>query len=139
MDRCWTSSRLQRHHLQNNCPCTLCSQEDESIDHLILTCVYSREVWFRLLRAAGFQHLVPSGAPSIVDWWPPARKHIHNSQRKGFDTMFALVAWSLWLERNERVFNNKALQAVQLANRIRIEGLQWSSAAGFSKLGHFFH
>jgi hypothetical protein len=138
LDRCWTSERLQRHQLQNNGPCALCSQADESIDHLTISCVYSKEVWFRLLRAAGFQYLVPSGLPSIIDWWLLLRKRVHKSQRKGFDSLFALVTWSLWLERNARVFNSMSLRADQLAGRIHAEGLQWSSA-GFSELAEFVH
>jgi hypothetical protein len=45
--------------------------------------------------------------------------------------LFALVVWSLWLERNARVFNGKALLAGQLASDIRDEGRRWM-AAGFS-------
>jgi hypothetical protein len=52
--------------------------------------------------------------------------------------MFALVAWSLWLERNARAFNSKALMAGQLASRVRVEGLQWT-IVGFSVLGEFIH
>jgi hypothetical protein len=98
--------------------------------------VFSREVWFRLLRAAGFQYLVLTGSPVIINWWLPSRKRVHKSQRKGFDTMFALVVWSLWLERNARVFNGKALMVVQLASYIHDEGRSWV-AAGFSDLGDF--
>jgi hypothetical protein len=95
-------------------------------------------VRFRLLRAADFQHLVPTGNPSIVDWRLPTRKQVHKFQCKGFDTLFVLVGWSLRLEPNARVLNNKSLLAVQLAAHIRVEGLQWI-AAGFSDLGDFIH
>jgi hypothetical protein len=63
---------------------------------------------------------------------------VHKFQCKGFDTLFVLVGWSLWLEPNARVLNNKSLLAVQLAAHIRVEGLQWI-AAGFSDLGDFIH
>jgi hypothetical protein len=52
--------------------------------------------------------------------------------------LFALVGWSLWLERNTWVLNNRSLLAVQLATHIRVEGLQWI-AVGFSDLGDFIH
>jgi hypothetical protein len=137
LGRCWTSDRLQRHQLQNNGPCALCSQADETIDHLTISCVFSKEVWFGLLRVAGFQYLTSTDAPSIVDWWLPSRKRVHKTQHKGFDSLFVLVVWSLWLERNARVFNGKALLAGQLANDIRDEGRRWV-ASGFSDLGDFF-
>jgi hypothetical protein len=44
--RCWTSNGLQCHSLRNNGPCALCSQHAETIDHLLVGCVFSREVWF---------------------------------------------------------------------------------------------
>jgi hypothetical protein len=49
-----------------------------------------------------------------------------------FDSM-VLVAWLLWKERNDRVFNNSTRQAAQLAAWIREEGRQWV-LAGYSCL-----
>jgi hypothetical protein len=45
LPRCWMSERLQRHGLRNSEPCVLCHQALESIEHLLLNCVYAREVW----------------------------------------------------------------------------------------------
>jgi hypothetical protein len=56
----WTSEWLLCHGLPNSGPCILCAQEDETVDHLLLTCVYSREVWFKVLRRCGWQRLAPS-------------------------------------------------------------------------------
>ena len=44
-DRCWTSDRLARRGLPHQDACLFCDQEDESIEHLLLTCVFSRTVW----------------------------------------------------------------------------------------------
>jgi hypothetical protein len=54
MGRCWALERLHRHQLQNNGSCALHSQSEESIHHLLLTCVFSPEVWFRVLRWTTF-------------------------------------------------------------------------------------
>lgn len=48
--RVWTSDRLHQHGLNDNDSCALCAQEAETMDHLFLTCVYSRETWFKVLR-----------------------------------------------------------------------------------------
>jgi hypothetical protein len=115
----------------------LCSQAEESIDHLAISCVFSRVVWLGVLRAAGCHHLTPTGALAIVDWWLPTRKRVHKSNRKGFDTLFALVVWSLWLEQNARgVFNAKTSTARQLCAAIRHEGRQWE-LAGYRDLEEF--
>jgi hypothetical protein len=42
--RCWTSDRLFKHGLQSYRDCTLCSQGPEDLNHLLLTCSFSREV-----------------------------------------------------------------------------------------------
>jgi hypothetical protein len=114
----------------------LCSQAEESIDHLTISCVFSGEVWLGVLRAAGYHHLTPMGALAIVDWWLPTRKCVHKSNRKGFDTLFALVVWLLWLERNVRVF--QASTARQLCITIRDDGRQWM-LANYRDLEEFIH
>jgi hypothetical protein len=102
-DRVWTSERLQRHGLQNSGPCALCSQAREDIHHFFLGCVYSREVWFHLLRRLGLQRLTPSSQRRLDDWWLRSRKLVTKSRRRGFDSMVVLVAWLLWRERNDSV------------------------------------
>jgi hypothetical protein len=59
--RCWTSERRHQHGLQNHDIAFICSQEPESLDHLLMRCVYSREVWFiQNLRLAGIDPRCPS-------------------------------------------------------------------------------
>lgn len=36
LGRCWMSQRLRRHNLQNGGRCALCSQSEESIEHLLV-------------------------------------------------------------------------------------------------------
>jgi hypothetical protein len=108
LDHCWASERLQRHNLENSGPCVFCSQEVETIHHLLLGCSYSREVWYRLLRPRGLQVLTPTAQASLPDWWAT---HIPKAGRKYFDTSVALICWLLWKERNARVFLSR-LQTV---------------------------
>jgi hypothetical protein len=56
----WTSEWLLRHDLPNSGPCILCAPESESVDHMLLACVYSTEVWFKVLRRCGWQGLAPT-------------------------------------------------------------------------------
>lgn len=136
LDRCWTSDRLLCHNLCNNGPCALCSQETETIDHLLLGCVFSREVWFKLLRASGSQALAPAIGMPIANWWLPSRKRVPKEFRKGFNTLVLLVTWELWKERNRRVFQHQSKQPQRLFSFIRDEGRCWI-AAGYQALSHF--
>jgi hypothetical protein len=110
--RCWTLKRLQRHGLQNSGQCALCSQASELIDHLLLNCVYAREVWFALIRRAGFQQLCPVLEISLAEWWLRRRKEARADCRKGFDSLVILVTWHLRKERNARIFDGLSRNAV---------------------------
>lgn len=48
-------------------------QAAETTDHLLLNCVYSRELWFRLLSSVGLQHWVPQGQETLAEWWGQQR------------------------------------------------------------------
>lgn len=45
--RLWTSDRRARHGLQDTTsPCFLCEQEEDTVDHILLQCVFARQVWY---------------------------------------------------------------------------------------------
>ncbi|OEL32988.1 hypothetical protein BAE44_0005993, partial [Dichanthelium oligosanthes] len=105
-NRCWTSGRLFRHGLRTDASRALCYQLDESVDHLLLHCIYSREVWFTVLCRSGWQRLTPSPPDSLSTWWLHSRKLVVKAHRKAFDSVCLLLTRLLWLERNDRVFRN---------------------------------
>jgi hypothetical protein len=76
LDRCWTGERLLCHHMTDDGQCALCSQANESIDHLLLGYCFSREVWARLLPAGELQQLCPTPDDLLVDWWTSKRKQL---------------------------------------------------------------
>ena len=43
-ERCWTAARRKKHGLQDDDTCVLCDQPPETIDHLLISCPFSREV-----------------------------------------------------------------------------------------------
>jgi hypothetical protein len=82
--------------LPNHDNCALCSQEEETLDHLLVRCVYSQEVWFRIFRSQGWQALILGGQDTTIEWWLASRKRVHKScpdSRAKFDSIFALLAW----------------------------------------------
>ena len=77
------------------------------MDHILQQCVFSRQVWFRCIARMGLRiELCPANDSRLVQWWTEARKHIHKQTRKGFDTFVMLICWTLWKQRNARVFRN---------------------------------
>lgn len=48
-NRCWTAYHLSRHRQTHPSVCSLCDQEEESIQHILVSCVFSREIWTKIL------------------------------------------------------------------------------------------
>jgi hypothetical protein len=117
-------ARLLRHHMRDDDSCGLCSQVDESIDHLRLGCCFTREVWSCLLVGSGLQQLCSSPDDRIVDWWVSCRKKLPKCSRGGFDSMVVLVWWLVWGSETT-VFNGAMQQAATLVSWIREEASLW--------------
>ncbi|KAF8700182.1 hypothetical protein HU200_034559 [Digitaria exilis] len=121
------AEQRKRHNLQDNDDCIFCSQHPESIDHLLLNCSFSREVWFIILQGLDWQSISPTGTDlSFVDWWNQSRRAVCKDNRKHFDSLVILVAWSIWLERNARTFNRQQRTASQLAMLLKHEAAIWA-------------
>lgn len=67
-NRCWTSDQLARRGLPHQDACPFCDQEDETIDHILLTCVFARTVWRTLCSALGKPQWSPTAQDTLKDW-----------------------------------------------------------------------
>jgi hypothetical protein len=71
--RYWTAHRLARWGLTHPDKCPLYDQEDENIDHLLVSCVFSRQVWYYALRQVDLHSLAPQPTDLVFDdWWEKA-------------------------------------------------------------------
>ena len=98
------------------------------MDHILLGCVFSREVWALALRdwrLANFFQVVEENA---MVWWSAARKRLPKELRRGFDSFFLLLGWLHWKRRNARTFNQEGLCAPLLVKRLREESDLWVAA-----------
>lgn len=135
--RLWTAERRMRHGLQPSATCAMCDQSEETIDHLLCSCVYAREVWARILRTLD-SRLAPAHPDSqLLDWWMSGRASLPGALRRSFDSLCLLVSWGLWKEKNRRTFDRRSSSPRDLALCIRDEGEEWVGA-GFSSLAAFF-
>jgi len=61
---------LARKGLQHPAACPLCDQAQETIDHLLVSCVFARQMWFYILQIFGLQELAPNLEDENFDeWW----------------------------------------------------------------------
>jgi hypothetical protein len=131
--RCWTAERRFKHGLQDSAVCIICDQSSETMDHLIIGCTFSREVWSILLSKLHLQDVLIIQEERALEWWLRSRKLLLKHLRKGFDSLFFLVGWSIWKEINARTFNDKANPPSRLAQLIQDEASEWCRA-GFRSL-----
>jgi hypothetical protein len=110
--------RDSSHGLQNNGPCALCSQCDEHIDHLAVSCVFSRQVWFSILSQCNWQQVAPSSQDSFASWWLHAHKRVAKVRRKAFNNLVIIVIWGIWLERNDITFRNVSSTAPMMVDTL---------------------
>ena len=67
--RCWTANQRMRHGLQDSDACIMCLQASETLDHILLGCVLSRQVWIMLLSKLGLTAVAAHGDADPFLWW----------------------------------------------------------------------
>jgi hypothetical protein len=107
-----------------------CDQEDETIDHLIMACIFARQFWYLIMRQVGLHSLVPGPNDLFFDeWWEKVHLTTSALTRRGLNSLIILGAWILCNQRNRCVFDgdppNMTESLIILGNEIRM----WMMAA----------
>jgi hypothetical protein len=120
---------LARRGLDHPEKCLLCDQQDEIAQHILVSCVFSRDTWWQVLCKVGLQHLAP-GLDDLVfqEWWSGAECQVPKTQRKGFNSMVILVAWWLWRHRNACVFYGISPSIGTILQHIQEDAILWGLA-----------
>jgi len=127
--RCWTADRLARHGLDHPPKCPLCDQEGETIDHLLVSCVFTRQFWFIILQSFGLQAVAPQmNDQFFVEWWNGASSRLSGQVKKGFNSIIILGAWSVWKHRNHCIFDGGAPALPWVISEFKEEAQCWSVA-----------
>jgi hypothetical protein len=115
-----TADNLQKRHWQCNPVCCLCNSALETVTHLCKDCPFSREVWNKILIWGNCSFLGGNQtSESLYDWWRNLRGLCNRQSRKNFDGLLIYFWWSLWLERNNRIFRNQQKNTDQVAYLVR--------------------
>lgn len=81
--RCWTADCLARRGMNHPERCPLCDQQDEKVQHILVACVFERDVWFRILSRMRLQHLAPRADTTVFqEWWERQRRECLNQRKK---------------------------------------------------------
>ena len=137
-DRIWTADRLAKRGWPNCDVCPLCKRVQECGPHLFYKCRYTRRLWSLVIGKFPMLGLDTSSWPlfeTVEDWWASTCvEGMPDRQAKASITM--LVSWTIWNERNARVFKHKSAPPPILLSSISTEANLWVNA-GAKKLGSF--
>jgi hypothetical protein len=82
-NKCWTADRFARHGMTHPDKCPLCDQEEETIDHLLISCAFSRQLWFSFLGRVNLQGVSPQPREvSFFDWWARSNAIIRGGSKE---------------------------------------------------------
>lgn len=86
--------------------CLLCSTETECTQHLFLQCTYSRQIWNWWLDLWGVKWALPHTIRDLYDQWSFPKGG--GFFKKVWAASFFVICWTIWKERNLRIFESKA-------------------------------
>jgi hypothetical protein len=98
-----TKDNLAKRNWHGNKNCVFCHQ-DETIKHLFFQCRFARSIWLIIQVASDLYP--PRSVANIVGNW---LHDIDNRFRPLIRVGVLAVIWSLWLCRNDKMFNDKFL------------------------------
>lgn len=97
--------------------CLLCYQEEETANHILLHCPYSKEVQDAVLNEIGVTQVFPRSIREFFGGWHLRRALL--KIRKALSLVLPTVWWSIWLQRNQRVFENNAEPAYNVYRKVK--------------------
>jgi hypothetical protein len=71
-----------------------CDQEEETMEHLLVGCVFTRQVWTLLFHPLKLEALIPSPFEARFHiWWRKAVNSVPKELRKGLNTLIIMFFW----------------------------------------------
>lgn len=122
-----TSDRLARFMEDIHTTCALCGVEEESLNHLLITCTYTMEVWEAILRKVKIHLLFPQEVPTLLNMW--GNRINKQEDLKVWWLILHATFWAIWGERNRRIFRRQALSADRISSFVCFKVREWWMAA----------
>ena len=125
-NQCLTADRLAKRGLSHPPKCPLCGQDGETIDHLLVFCVFTRQFWFNILQLFELQIIVPHVDDHyFIDWWAGASSRFSGQVEKGVNSIIILGSLLVWKHRNYYVFDGGAPNLSRVMTAFREDVHQW--------------
>ena len=82
--------------------CVMCKKDNETIDHLFLTCDFSLRPWGKILQEFGRDWVIPRFATDLLSLGQGFL--LQKKEKILWKLAITATFWAIWLERNHRIF-----------------------------------
>lgn len=106
--------------------CPLCELDEESIDHLFVTCPVAWRLWCSLVDLFGVSWVYPGSWAGVVESW--FHFGMRSRRKCAWNTILAVVLWSIWKERKLRTFEGIATEFNDLFHNAKWRLCMWLCA-----------
>jgi ribonuclease HI len=112
-ERILTWDALQRRGWEGPGYCCLCKKAAEDLNHLLIRCPFTAEVWHRSLKhfSISFDWCGSSVSNCFARWY---------TCKSAPPSLAAHICWSLWLERNRVIFEGGRPSLTSVFNKILV-------------------
>lgn len=109
-----------------NSQCVLCNHTTESSNHLLLHCCFSSLLWSWWLSLWNLSWAQPESLKECFLQWRAPRSGLFF--KKIWGAVFFIIIWTIWKERNARIFNNSSSSIHELQDLILLRLCWWLKA-----------
>ena len=130
-DRVWTADRLMLREWPNCYFCQLCLRNLETGLHLFTECRVACFIWSSISawsRCPGMNPANRETASDLTTWFFNLVGNSTSTEAKGARSLTILVAWSIWCERNSRIFYDAVKTPSRIVEEIKETARLWVSA-----------
>ncbi|XP_058202651.1 uncharacterized protein LOC131317089 [Rhododendron vialii] len=103
--------------------CQFCSLYEETPEHLLLHCSFSWNIWSIIMQWWKLEWVCPPSLAVLATWGFGNR--FRNLERHIWEVTFFGTLWSLWLARNDLMFNNLSRSASEVGDLVKTRVAMW--------------
>jgi hypothetical protein len=103
--------------------CVFCGRCPELEIHLFLSCDGAFKVWCDIMRWLGYCMVSPPNLMTSFAMWITCSNN--KRERNGMALVWCACVWVLWKVRNNCVFNNLAIELVEVIDQVKLTSWQW--------------
>ncbi|GLU02749.1 hypothetical protein SLE2022_199870 [Rubroshorea leprosula] len=105
------------------CKCGICGEKEEDTMHLFLRCSTVRWLWVACAKWWGIQVTLKEDCWNTFQNAESEQKE--RSIRDGWDCIWSSIVWTVWLARNQKIFQGKEINREKMLELIQLKSFQW--------------